>query len=50
MERFYEDMFSSEPCGAIHDVLDGIQSKVTDDMNFDFCKRVTNEEIKKALF
>ena len=50
VERFYEDMFSSEPCGSINDVLDRIQRKVTDDMNDDLCKQVTNEEIKVALF
>jgi ribonuclease HI len=50
VESFYEEMFSTEPCGAINEVLDAIQNKVTDNMNDDLCKRVTNEEIKVALF
>jgi hypothetical protein len=50
VETFYENMFSSEPYQSIDDVLNGIQSKVTHDMNIDLCKPFSNEEIKIALF
>jgi hypothetical protein len=50
VEDFYNNLFTSEPCVATDEVLEQIQSKVSDDMNNDLCKPYSDDEIRVALF
>jgi hypothetical protein len=50
VHNFYEQLFSSEPCSRIDDVLDSIPPRVTPDMNEDLIKPYLDGEIKAALF
>jgi hypothetical protein len=49
VQSFYENLFTSETC-TFDVVLEEIPSKVTTEMNENFCKPYTNEEIGTALF
>jgi hypothetical protein len=50
VHKFYEYLFSSEPCDSMDAVLDSITVKVTDDMNLELCKAYTDKEIETTLF
>lgn len=50
VQSFYDNLFTSEPCAVIDDVLASIPQKVSPDMNEELCRPYFNEEIKSALF
>ncbi|EEE66057.1 hypothetical protein OsJ_22054 [Oryza sativa Japonica Group] len=49
-ERFYADLFASECCDSMEEVLESIPRKVDDFINEELCKPYSNSEIKMALF
>lgn len=49
-ERFYADLFASECCNSMEEVLESIPRKVDDFINEELCKPYSNSEIKMALF
>jgi hypothetical protein len=50
VQSFYDNLFTTQPCGSHDVVLQAIPRKVDDNMNADLCKPYTDEEIKIALF
>jgi hypothetical protein len=50
VQMFYENLFSTEPCDSSDAVLDSIPTKVTAEMNANFCKPYTDEKIETAIF
>jgi hypothetical protein len=48
--EFYTNLFSSEQCERMDEVLEAIPGKVTAEMNADLRKPYSDDEIKKALF
>jgi hypothetical protein len=48
--EFYVNLFSSEQCSLLNEVLNAIPRKVDDEMNEALAREYTNEEIKYALF
>jgi hypothetical protein len=48
--EFYTNLFSSEQCEHMDEVLEAIPGKVAAEMNADLCKPYSDDEIKVALF
>lgn len=47
---FYDNLFTSEPCESLEEVLETIPTKVDEWTNEELCKPYSDEEIKEALF
>jgi hypothetical protein len=48
--ELYTNLFSSEQCERMDEVLEAIPGKVTAEINADLCKPYSDDEIKVALF
>ena len=49
-EQFFEDLFTSSYPANMDSVLEGFQTKVTQDMNHDLTQKITEQEIYNAVF